>query len=108
MTMDSREQDLRRAIAAISQSDPLTKLLEQVKLGRMQPTDAGLHAVIESWMNTYQKIIESGGFNRQALRRIDPNPRLAVLIENGVLTEEHRGVTALRASFDRAVADATE
>ncbi len=106
--MDSGDQILQRAIATISQSDPLTKLLEQVKLGRMKPTDAGLRAVIDSWMDTYQKIIESGGLTRQALRRIDPNPRLAVLIECGVLTGEQQAVTALRTSFERAVAAATE
>ncbi len=44
--MESGDQILQRAIATISQSDPLTKLLEQVKLGRMKPTDAGLRAVI--------------------------------------------------------------
>lgn len=108
MIMDSGEQALQRAIATISQSDPLTKLLEQVKLGRMQPTDAGLRAVTGSWLGTYQKIVESGGLTRQALRRIDPNPRLAVLIECGVLTGEQPAVTDIRTSFDRAVATATE
>ena len=83
-------------------------MLEQVKLGRMKPTDAGLRAVIDSWMGTYQKIIESGGFTSQALRRIDPHPRLAVLIECGVLTGEQQAVAALRTSFERAVAAATE
>jgi hypothetical protein len=106
--MESGEEILQRAIATISQSDPLTKLLEQVKLGRMKPTDAGLRAVIDSWMGTYQKIIESGGFTRQALRRIDPNPRVAILIECGVLTGEQLAVAALRVSFERAVAAATE
>lgn len=106
--MHSREQDLLRAIAVISQADPLIKLLEQVKLGRMKPTDVGLCAVTESWMSAYQKIIEFGGFTRQALRRIDPHPRLAVLIECGVLAEEQQGVIALRTSFERAVAAALE
>ncbi len=106
--MELSEQTLQRAIATISQSDPLTKLLEQVKLGRMKPADAGLRAVIDSWMGTYQKIIESGGFTSQALRRIDPHPRLAVLIECGVLTDEQQAVTALRTSYERAVASATE
>jgi len=99
---------LQRAIATISQSDPLTKLLNQVMLGRMRPTDAGLRAVTDSWLDTYRKTIESGGFTRQALRRIDPSPRLAVLIECGVLTGEQQAVTALRQSFERAVAAATE
>jgi hypothetical protein len=106
--MELGDQVLQRAIATISQSDPLTKLLEQVKLGRMKPTDAGLRAVTDSWLDTYRKTIESGGFTRQALRRIDPRPRLAVLIECGVLTGEQQAVSALRQSFERAVANATE
>ena len=106
--MESGDQTLQRAIATISQSDPLTKLLEQVKLGRMKPTDVGLRAVIDSWMGTYQKVIESGGLTREALRRIDPHPRLATLIECGVLTGEQQAVAALRTRFERAVAAATE
>ena len=106
--MDSGEKVLQNAIATISQSDPLVKLLEQVKLGRMKPTDAGLRAVTDSWLDTYRKTIESGGLSRQALRRIDPCPRLAVLIECGVLTGEQQAVTALRQSFEQAVANATE
>jgi hypothetical protein len=74
----------------------------------MKPADAGLRAVIDSWMGTYQKVIESGGFTRQALRRIDPHPRLAILIEYGVLTGEQQAVAALRASFEQAVAAAKE
>jgi hypothetical protein len=106
--MESGDQTLERAIATISQSDPLIKLVEQVKLGRMKPSDAGLRAVTDSWIGTYQKIIESGGFTRQALRRIDPNPRVAILIECGVLTGEQQAVTALRTSFERVFAAATE
>lgn len=106
--MESGEQALQRAIATISQSDPLTKLLEQVKLGRIKPTDAGLRAVTGSWMGTYRKTIESGGLTSQALRRIDPNPRLAILIECGVLTAEQQAVADLRTSFERAVVAAME
>jgi hypothetical protein len=106
--MESGDQALQRAIATISQSDPLTKLLEQVKLGRMKPTDVGLRAVTGAWMGTYQKVIESGELTSHALRRIDPNPRLAILIECGVLTGEQQAVTTLRTSFERAVAAATE
>lgn len=106
--MESGDQALQRAIATISQSDPLTKLLEQVKLGRMKPTDAGLRAVTDSWLGTYRKIIEAGGLTRQALRRINPHPRLAVLIECGVLTSEQQSVADLRESFERAVVAAKE
>jgi hypothetical protein len=59
-------------------------------------------------MGTYQKMIESGGFSRQALRRIDPHPRVALLIECGVLTGEQQAVADLRTSFERAIAAATE
>ena len=106
--MESGEQILQGAITTISQSDPITKLLEQVKLGRMKPTDAGLKAVTGSWLGTYRKIIESAGLTKQALRRLDPNPRLALLVDCGVLTGEQQDVAALRASFDRALATATE
>jgi hypothetical protein len=87
---------LRRSLAL--------KRKSRVKLCRMKPADAGLRAVTHSWIGTYQKIIESGGFTRQALRRIDPNPRVAILIECGVLTGEQQAVTALRTSFERAAA----
>ena len=106
--MESDDQILQRAIATISQSDPLIKLLEQVKRGRMTPTDAGLRAVTDSWLGTYRKLIESSGFGRQSLRRIDPSPRLAVLIECGVLTEVQQAVADLIESFERAVAAAME
>jgi len=106
--MESGDQALQRAIATISQSDPLIKLLEQVKRGRMTPTDAGLRAIIDSWLGTYKHAIESAEFNRQALRRIDPSPRLVLLIECGVLAEAQQAVADLRESFERAVAAATE
>lgn len=106
--MDSDEQALRRGILTISQSDPLIKLLGQVKLGLMKPTDAGLRAVTASWIGIYQKVIESGGFTAQALRRIDPHPRVALLIESGMLTDDQQAVADLRTSFERAVAAATE
>jgi hypothetical protein len=64
--------------------------------------------VTDLWLDTYRKIIESGGLTSQALRRIDPHPRLALLIESGVLTSEQEAVAALRTSFERAVAAAME
>jgi len=51
----------------------------------LKPADTGLRAITESWLGTYQKVIASGGFSRQDLRRIDPNPRLAILLECGVV-----------------------
>lgn len=100
------EQAVQRAISAISQSDPLIKLLQQVRLGRMKSTDTGLRAVTESWLNTYEKALAMDGLTQSGLRRLNPAPRLTVLIEAGVLTDDHAGVTALRAAYDELLARA--
>jgi len=104
---NSAEEVLQRAISAVAQADPLVKLLQQVRLGRMKPTDAGLRAVTESWLDTYAKALAMDGLTRSALRRLDPAPRLAVLIEIGVLAGDHRGLLSLTAEHDRAVRHAT-
>ena len=108
LAMDASDLAIQRAIEIISSSDPLIKLLDQVKMGRMKPTDAGLRAVTESWLATYQKSLETAGLTKQALRRIDPSPRLAVLTDRGVLAPDHPGVNALLASFERVVSSAME
>ncbi|WP_455371824.1 hypothetical protein [Petrachloros mirabilis] len=106
--MDAADQVIQRAIANISQSDPLVKLVDQVRLGRMKATDAGLRAVTESWLANYHKIVESPGLTRYMLRRIDPNPRLAVLTEIGIVPADHPAVTALQSVFKQAMDKATE
>jgi hypothetical protein len=100
------EQAVQRAIAAILQSDPLIKLLQQVRLGRMKPTDAGLCAVTESWLGTYEKALATDGLTHSDLRRLNPTPRMAVLIDAGVLTDDHQGVTSLKDSFNRLLSHA--
>jgi hypothetical protein len=99
---------LAQAIATISQSDPIIKLLQQVMLGRMKPTDTGLRAVTESWLATYRKVLATEGLTRQALKRIDPMPRVAVLIHAGIVSSEHPIVTALKTSFEQALTRAEE
>lgn len=94
-----------QAIQTLSQSDPIVKLLQQVKLGRMKPDDAGLRAVTETWLGTYLKVLEGGeALDLAAIKRLDPAPRLAMLIEAGVLAGDHPDVKALTAAFDRASA----
>lgn len=100
------EQAVQRAISSIAQSDPLIKLLQQVRLGRMKPTDAGLRAVTESWLGTYEKALATDGLTQPGLRRLNPAPRLAVLIDAGVLTDDHQGVASLKASFNRLLSHA--
>lgn len=95
---------MQRAISSIAQSDPLIKLLQQVRLGRMKPTDTGLRAVTESWLGTYEKALATDGLTQSRLRRLNPAPRLAVLIDVGVLVGNHPGVESLTAAYNRAVA----
>lgn len=97
---------MQRAISSITQSDPLIKLLQQVRLGRMKPTDAGLHAVTESWLGIYEKALATNGLTQSDLRRLNPAPRLAVLIDAGVLAGNHLGVESLTTAYNRAVARA--
>jgi hypothetical protein len=104
--MSDAEILLQRTIATISQSDPLIKLLEQVRLGRMQRSDPGLRVVTDAWVDAYRKALVSPGFNRQALCRIDPTPRLDVLVEEGILPADHAGARELRSEFEQALARA--
>lgn len=104
----SDEQAVRQAIHTLSQSDPLIKLLQEVKLGRMKPADPGLRAITESWIGTYKKVLETAGLDRTALARLDPSPRLAVLEDAGVLPADHAGAAALRAAFENVLSAAPE
>ena len=101
---ESPDIALQRAITAIGQSDPLIKLMQQIQLGRMKPTDPGLRVVTESWLSTYQKVLETSRLPQAAVRRLDPRPRLAVLIGAGVLPADHQAVIALNSTFDRVLA----
>ena len=56
--MDEQEEQVRRAIGTLLQSDPLIKLLQEVRLGRMKATDPGLRAVTESWIGVYAQVLE--------------------------------------------------
>ena len=90
------------AINTLADSDPIIKLLLQVKQGRMRPDDAGLRAITDSWLETYRRVLPSIT-DAAALRRLDPSPRLAVLEEAGVLPPNHPGAASLRDTFRKAV-----
>jgi hypothetical protein len=101
--MSDAEHLLDRTIAAISQSDPLIKLLEQVRLGRMNRSDPGLRAITDTWVATYRKAVATPGLNKQALRRLDPAPRLDVLAQEGMLPVDHASARQLLADFQQAI-----
>jgi len=95
---------LDEAIRTISQSDPIVTLLQQVKLGRMRANDPGLLAVTVSWLNTYRKVLESPpGLDQTALLRLDPSPRVDVLVNSGVLKADDPAVAAVREAFRRSL-----
>src|SRR5690242_12064811 len=105
--MTDKNQLLDQAIDRLSASDPIIKLLHEVKLGRMKPTDAGLRAITESWIETYRQVLQSvNELDGSALPRLDPRPRLEFLIAAGVLSTDHPGVGNLNTTFDQMLADA--
>ena len=101
--MSDAEHVLDRTIAAISQSDPLIKLLEQVRLGRMNRSDPGLRVITDTWVATYRKAVATPGLTKQALRRIDPSPRLDLLTQEGMLPADHVPARELLADFQQAI-----
>lgn len=103
---NEHHQLLDQAIGRLSESDPIIKLLHEVKLGRMKPTDPGLRAITESWMESYRQVLQSvKELDRTGLLRLDPRPRLEVLISAGVLLDDHPAVTSLRTAFEQMLAD---
>jgi hypothetical protein len=104
--MDDYEEPVRRAIGTLLQSDPLIKLLQEVRLGRMKATDPGLRAVTESWVGVYSQVLKSQPFHPSVLARLDPLPRLEVLVEMGILSWDQPATKELRELFQRLMATA--
>lgn len=103
---DSSDVAVQKAISIISQSDPLIKLLQEVRLGRMKPADPGLRAITESWLGTYRKVLESPGLTHGALLRLDPAPRVEVLVAAGMLPADHAAIASLRSAFEKMMRSA--
>jgi len=99
---NEHQQILDQAIGRLSESDPIIKLLQQVKLGRMKPTDPGLRAITESWMETYRQVLQDvKALERTELLRLDPRPRLDVLVTAGVLAADHPAMISLGTTFEQ-------
>ena len=99
--MDDHEEQARRAIGTLQQSDPLIKLLQEVRLGRMKATDPGLRAVTESWVGVYSQVLTAQPFPPTVLARLDPLPRLEVLVGIGILSWDHPATKELCELFQR-------
>jgi hypothetical protein len=88
---------IEEAIDTLAGSDPIVKLLQQVREGRMRSDHAGLRAITESWIETYRRVLNS--VETEGLRRLDPGPRLGELERYGVLASDHAGSRSLRTLF---------
>ena len=94
-----KTESVDEAIAMLSQADPLPKLLQEIKLGRVRSTDAGLQAIVDSWLETYVSVLKNAGpwrLDRTSLRRLDPLPRVELLRGAGVMPDDHPSVVQLR------------
>jgi len=103
--METPEQFLDRVMKLLQRSDPIPKLLPQVRLGRMPKDSPALTAILDSWLEAFiqvlkdaQVVLDIGG-----VKRLDPDPRLAVLVEAGVLAEDHPHVKTLRDAWSEAL-----
>ena len=79
-------------------------IVGEVRQGRMQAGDPGLRAITEAWLSSYRQVLEKGEvLDQQALRRLDPSPRLELLIEAGIMPADHQGIEQLRAVYREAL-----
>lgn len=104
---DVEEGTIDHAIAKLSQSDPIIKLVNEVKLGRMRATDPGLRAITEAWLETYGQVLsDADELSEASLRRLDPHPRMDVLVAAGIMAGDHPSLGALQAQFAQVLARA--
>ena len=103
--METSEQFLDRAMALLQRSDPIPKLLPQVRIGRMPKDSPALTAILESWLEAFVQVLKDGQrvLDAEGVLRLDPNPRIAVLVEAGVLADNQRDVLAVRDAWAAAL-----
>jgi len=103
--METPEQFLDRVMKLLQRSDPIPKLLPQVRLGRMPKDSPALTAILESWLEAFIQVLKDAQavLDVGDVLRLDPNPRLAVLVEAGVLKEDHPGVRTVREAWSAAM-----
>lgn len=108
--METPEQFLDRAMKLLQRSDPIPKLLPQVRLGRMAKDSPALTAILESWLEAFVQVLKDGQsvLDVNGALRLDPDPRIAVLVEAGVLSEDHPHVKTLRDAWSEALRSAQQ
>jgi hypothetical protein len=103
--LETSEQFLDRAMKLLQRSDPIPKLLPQVRIGRMPKDSPALIAILESWLEAFIQVLKDGQavLDVEGALRLDPNPRIAVLIEAGVLADDQPHVQAVRDAWSAAM-----
>ena len=99
--MESSQDFLNRAFPLLQRSDPIPKLLPQVRLGRMARDSPALQAIISSWLEAFVTVLKDGEtvLDVNGVRRLDPNPRLAVLVEAGLVADNDPHVQGARSAY---------
>lgn len=108
--METSEQFLGRAMPMLQRSDPIPKLLPQVRLGRMPKNSPALAAITESWLEAFIQVFKDGQavLDVEGVKRLDPQPRIAMLVEAGVLTDDHPRVKTLREAWSASLESAQQ
>jgi hypothetical protein len=108
--VESPQDFLNRVLPLLQRSDPIPKLLPQVRLGRMPKDSPALLAIISSWMEAFVTVLKEGEsvLDVNGVLRLDPRPRLAVLHEAGLLDDNDANAQAARSAYSAALKSATE
>ena len=99
--MESPQDFLNRAFPLLQRSDPIPKLLPQVRLGRMPRDSPALQAIVSSWLEAFVTVLKDGErvLDVNGVLRLDPNPRLAVLLEAGLVADNDPHVQVARSAY---------
>jgi hypothetical protein len=99
--VESPQDFLNRAFPLLQRSDPIPKLLPQVRLGRMPRDSPALQAIVSSWLEAFVTVLKDGEkvLDVNGVLRLDPNPRLAVLLEAGLVADNDHDVQVARSAY---------
>jgi hypothetical protein len=103
--VETPQDFLNRAFVLLQRTDPIPKLLPQVRLGRMPKDSPALQAIISSWLDTFVMVLKDGEstLDVNAVLRLDPNPRLEVLHEAGMVDGDDPNAQAARSAYSAAL-----
>jgi hypothetical protein len=103
--VETAQDFLNRALPLLQRSDPIPKLLPQVRFGRMPRDSPALQAIISSWLEAFVTVLKDGEsvLDVNGVLRLDPNPRLVVLREAGLLADDDPHMQAARSAYAAAL-----